>query len=512
MKIRPIKSFLHRSAMLLLVLLTTATAWAQNVVDLSTLKTDYTAKDGDVLTGNLSVHKIVIVGATVTLRDVRITNKIVCSGGVTIILEGSNKVVKGIFVEKNMLTINGTGSLSVSADENCAAIGGNEKCISGDIIINGGIITASGGKNAAGIGGGSIGYKNITINGGKIVATGGENGAGIGGGYRIGSGNYANSIIINGGDITAHGYGGAAGIGNGKGDCYCKYITITGGIVYAYGSTHAASIGCGIGKGSGEDSNNKCHEITIGSDITRIYAKTIGAGNDSYCRKLSIAPELLRVDNYFYGPSAIAKLTKEGFGTYYNCTYDLQLAKGMKAMIVSAKGDEGALTYETIADGNTSDKIVPATTAVMLQVAPSSDVQTLGLKLVSPSAAAITQTNLLKGSDVVATTTGDGKHYKLSYNQSGNALGWYWGADNGAAFTSGAHKAWLALPSSVLLSRGYFGLPGDGETTEIIELKNANDDELKSDDAWYSLDGRKLSGRPTVKGLYIRNGRKEVIR
>jgi hypothetical protein len=28
---------------------------------------------------------------------------------------------------------------------------------------------------------------------------------------------------------------------------------------------------------------------------------------------------------------------------------------------------------------------------------------------------------------------------------------------------------------------------------------------------WYSLDGRKLNGKPTVKGLYINNGRKVVI-
>ena len=29
--------------------------------------------------------------------------------------------------------------------------------------------------------------------------------------------------------------------------------------------------------------------------------------------------------------------------------------------------------------------------------------------------------------------------------------------------------------------------------------------------AWYSLDGRKLDGKPTVKGLYIHEGRKVVI-
>ena len=44
-----------------------------------------------------------------------------------------------------------------------------------------------------------------------------------------------------------------------------------------------------------------------------------------------------------------------------------------------------------------------------------------------------------------------------------------------------------------------------GETTGIDELRIKNL-ELR-DDAWYSLDGRRLSGKPSVKGLYIHNGK-----
>ena len=31
-------------------------------------------------------------------------------------------------------------------------------------------------------------------------------------------------------------------------------------------------------------------------------------------------------------------------------------------------------------------------------------------------------------------------------------------------------------------------------------------------DAWYSLDGRKLDGQPTKKGVYVNNGRKVVMK
>ena len=32
------------------------------------------------------------------------------------------------------------------------------------------------------------------------------------------------------------------------------------------------------------------------------------------------------------------------------------------------------------------------------------------------------------------------------------------------------------------------------------------------DGVWYTLDGRKLNGKPTQKGLYIVNGRKTIVK
>ena len=52
---------------------------------------------------------------------------------------------------------------------------------------------------------------------------------------------------------------------------------------------------------------------------------------------------------------------------------------------------------------------------------------------------------------------------------------------------------------------------GDGETTTgIVKVDNGN---LKDDgfhDGWFMLDGRKLPGKPTQKGIYIHNGLKIV--
>ena len=52
---------------------------------------------------------------------------------------------------------------------------------------------------------------------------------------------------------------------------------------------------------------------------------------------------------------------------------------------------------------------------------------------------------------------------------------------------------------------------GDDDATGIFSA-TLNDKGQMINDKWYSLDGRKLSGKPTKKGLYINNGKKVVIK
>ena len=52
-------------------------------------------------------------------------------------------------------------------------------------------------------------------------------------------------------------------------------------------------------------------------------------------------------------------------------------------------------------------------------------------------------------------------------------------------------------------------IPFDNETTGIM-LNTVKADEEKSE--WYSLDGRQIQGRPTQKGIYVKKGRKVVIK
>ena len=253
-------------------------------VDLSKKNADYTAQNGETLTGTLGNNvKISIAdGATVILNNVNINGSgtwtsgnyagITCEGDATIILSGTNTVkgfyedYPGIFAAVGKtLTIKGPGTLNVSSNGTGAAgIGGGEDVACGNIVISGGTITAT-----HGIGGGEdSACGNIVISGGTITATGGENAAGIGSGQSYEKNASCGNITISGGTITAKGGDGAAGIGSGQGytnhgpyiPSTCGAITITSGVTQV-----TATKGTDAPNSIGSGNNSTCGTITFGA-------------------------------------------------------------------------------------------------------------------------------------------------------------------------------------------------------------------------------------------------------
>lgn len=182
------------------------------------------------------------------------------------------------------ITINGgTVEADSSSIDDLAGISGDS------ITITGGTVTATGGKNAAGIGGGSgEAGGTITISGGKVTATGGENAAGIGGG----NGGAGGNISITGGDVTAQGnpatsssisnnYNvGGAGIGGGlNGDGGIIIIDGDTTIVNATGGINSAGIGGGTaGNGGSITINDGTVEATGGIPKGQGGGAGIGGG------------------------------------------------------------------------------------------------------------------------------------------------------------------------------------------------------------------------------------------
>ena len=170
------------------------------------------------------------------------------------------------------------GSLTATGGYNGAGIGGGNGDGAENITITGGTVTATGGgyrgNSGAGIGGGSSGSgENITINDGKVTATGGSYAAGIGGGSVGAWGGDAGSgknITINGGTVNATGTDGGAGIGGGE-NGNGEDITINGGKVNASGAYGGAGIGGGV--------NGIGSKVTV-SGAAQVTATATGSGPD----------------------------------------------------------------------------------------------------------------------------------------------------------------------------------------------------------------------------------------
>ena len=218
-----------------------------------------TQRESSVETGNtITINAAENATANVTISDVNIntsgksgkseaavsTNG---KGNVNIELDGTNTLKSGVNhagLEKNSdgnqgkLTItdeNENGKLIATGGSDAAGIGGGYCGDGNDITIAGGKVTATGGNYGAGIGGGGHGNgKNITITDGEVTAIGGLNGAGIGGGLR----NNGEKITVSG-DATLKVQGGptdawdgaGAGIGNGgshNGEFSGSFIPVNG--------------------------------------------------------------------------------------------------------------------------------------------------------------------------------------------------------------------------------------------------------------------------------------------
>lgn len=194
-------------------------------------------------------------------------------------------------------------------------------------------------------------------------------------------------------------------------------------------------------------------------------------------------------------------MSPAGYATFFDSQSAFSLPSGLTAQVVSGVGS-GKISYQ-----NLTGSVVPKNVPVMLK----SNTQQAGTFTLtaSESNATYSGTNLLHGSDVATTTTGNGSHYKLSYGQTGTTwdgvFGWYWGAQNGTAFPIDGHKAWLVVPNSG--STRAEGFTIDGDATEIISIE-ADD---ATHDIYYDMQGRRINA-PARSGIYIKNGKKVVLK
>lgn len=189
-----------------------------------------------------------------------------------------------------------------------------------------------------------------------------------------------------------------------------------------------------------------------------------------------------------------------GYATLYYGDRALKVPDGVTAMTYAYNESAQSLvvskTYE-------AGSVIPAGVAVVLKAQPGEYTFTVSDEEGEKPAL----TNLF-GYSVPSKTrvSGMSKYYMLSLNAQNdpNSVGFYWGDEDGWAFKSEAHKAFLALPESATAKSFTFADIADG----IASVSTCSDD---SDSPVYSLTGIRMSGKLPA-GIYVRGGKKFIVR
>ena len=144
-----------------------------------------------------------------------------------------------------------------------------------------------------------------------------------------------------------------------------------------------------------------------------------------------------------------------------------------------------------------ADRTIPAGNAVVMKSTAADIAMTY-----DATATGTLADNDLKGSDEALVTPEN--TYMLVNGASG--VGFY----HWTGSTVPAGKAYLTLDSGAALARVFISfIEGDGGTTGVgtIPATEGNDD-----GTFYDLMGRKIGAKPTVPGIYVKNGKKVVVK
>lgn len=188
-------------------------------------------------------------------------------------------------------------------------------------------------------------------------------------------------------------------------------------------------------------------------------------------------------------------ITDAQYATYYH-DFGYMMPEGVKGGVVTDVKVEGTLVVNYKYG---SGSVVPAKSALLLNGAKND--YEVALKLEETTE----DVNLLKGTSDESLTTSDeagAKFYKFA-NDKDKGIGFYWGADNGAAFNNSANKAYLAVAGEASAAKG-FALGGvDTGIKEVTEVG-------KMAGKIYNLQGMQQKG--LQKGICIVNGKKFVVK
>ena len=173
--------------------------------------------------------------------------------------------------------------------------------------------------------------------------------------------------------------------------------------------------------------------------------------------------------------------------TYYNEGCNVTVADGTTIYKATLNGAKTQVTLTKI-DGN----IIKAGEAVVLNTTSAN----IELSSAASSGSGDYTDNDLKGGSTVADGT-----IAYTLGMVGGQLGFY--QYSGSAPLD-PYKAHLEIPATSAPS-----LIGISGTTDINNMEN---DKIEKDNKWYDLSGRELQGKPMQKGIYLKYGKKYIVK
>lgn len=191
-----------------------------------------------------------------------------------------------------------------------------------------------------------------------------------------------------------------------------------------------------------------------------------------------------------------------GIGTlYYSDVRFGELPEGVQAFYVNGI-DGKELTEHNLTTTN-NGYFVPAGCAVILRGEPNSTVTLEGREEIVKGEDFAD--NLLRGTDEdVSCELADAEYLYYHLSAKDGEIGFYWGAEEGAPFTNGAHKAFLALTPVQAAQAPAFYFSGTSTGISTVAV----DSMLDLNAPMYNLAGQRVD--KSYKGVVIQNGKKVI--
>lgn len=193
------------------------------------------------------------------------------------------------------------------------------------------------------------------------------------------------------------------------------------------------------------------------------------------------------------------EMDAEGYTTFYSAVPAI-VPEGLQAGLVTVNEQQRLLINYCYNAG----EVIPAKTGVLLKGAEGSYPQVF-----QAANTTVPAENLLHGTITDELTAApeaekEFRFYKLSLDNDNQNLGFYWGAEDGAAFTNKAGRAYLAIEKTAAAVKGF-------SITDLeTSIGQVSGNETMNNGAVYDLQGRRVE--KAVRGMYIQNGRKFMVK